>query len=487
VAFSPDGTALASIAYENAARLWDLVTGRERFVLHPAQDPSETTAIACSPDGKILATGSSKGLIHLWDIATGDELLVLRGQVRVTSLAFSPDGTLAAAGWDGSAQLWDTVTGRSLGALPTGTTFLFQAVFSPDGKTLAMTGMDGMVQLWDIESRRQTASLHGHQKRVLGAAFSPDGRRLATAGEDGTARLWDLATGLELLTLSEPGYGLYGVTFSRDGRRLASAAYLGSNQSKVLLWDASEVTPELRARREVAALLRFLIDRVASRAELLERIERDATIPESVRAVSLQQAGPFWQARVLRHAEATVATLFSKLMLHENAIDRIQRDPALDAEVRQAALRLAATWPESASALNAASWDVAARPNAGAAEYRLALHQAERACRLEPENGAYLNTLGVAQYRNRLYSEALATLTRSNQRNQASQPSDLVFLAMTRCQLGQVDSAHEELAKLREAIKRLQPGEKSDENRAFLREAEGLLLDASFPADPFAP
>ncbi len=48
------------------------------------------------------------------------------------------------------------------------------------------------------------------------------------------------------------------------------------------------------------------------------------------------------------------------------------------------------------------------------ANYQRGLRLAKAACRLEPENVAFLNTLGVAQYRCGLMAEALATLTRSN-------------------------------------------------------------------------
>jgi tetratricopeptide (TPR) repeat protein len=488
VAFSPDGQTLAATS-GGGTRLWDVVSGRDRGSLHPAQDEGTVATVAFSPDGATLASGSSSGLIHLWTIATGRDPHVLCGHRSVTSVAFSPDGrTLASAGGeDGTARLWEVATGRERATLQTGIKFLFCVVFSPDGKTLAMSGAEGVVGLWDVDARREIATLRGHQKRVLGVVFSPDGHRLATAGEDGTTRLWDIATGLELTALSEPGSTLYDVTLSPDGRRLASAAYLGKNQSKVLFWDATEVTPEVRARREAGAMLRYLIDRVSSRAELRQRIEHDHVIPEDVREIALPQTELFWETRVLHHAESLVASLFKKPMIREEVMAAIRRDPGLDPEVRAAALQLAKTWPESALDFNNASWGVVARPDASATDYQRALRQAERACRIEPENGLYLNTLGVAQYRNGLYREALATLSRSNERNQDKEPSDLAFLVMVRVRLGQLDAARAELTKLHEAMKHLKSGANPDGNQAFLSEAEGLLLDASLPVDPFAP
>ena len=45
------------------------------------------------------------------------------------------------------------------------------------------------------------------------------------------------------------------------------------------------------------------------------------------------------------------------------------------------------------------------------------MEQAEAACQHEPDKGALLNTLGVAQYRTGHYREAVATLTRSERLN----------------------------------------------------------------------
>src|SRR5262245_28162428 len=105
---------------------------------------------------------------------------------------------------------------------------------------------------------------------------------------------------------------------------------------------------------------------------------------------------------------------------------------------------------ESPYQLNAASRAVARRTGAKPAAYGLALRQAKAACRLEPNSGAYLNTLGVAQYRSGKYPEALKTFMHADKINfvppggmlrGGSDPRDLAFLAMTKFQLGQKDEA----------------------------------------------
>jgi hypothetical protein len=111
---------------------------------------------------------------------------------------------------------------------------------------------------------------------------------------------------------------------------------------------------------------------------------------------------------------------------------------------------------------------------------------AKAACRLEPQNVAFLNTLGVAQYRSGLLDEALASLTHSNDLNKDKDPSDLAFLVLAQHRLGQSDKARDTLRGLREVMK--DPQWSQDfYAKAFLLEAETIELDQVFPADPFAP
>ncbi|KOU97999.1 WD40 repeat domain-containing protein, partial [Streptomyces sp. XY533] len=69
VAFSPDGSLLATASFDGMVRLWDPTTHR------PVDRPSightrPVTAVAFSPDGSLLATASFDGMVRLWDPTT---------------------------------------------------------------------------------------------------------------------------------------------------------------------------------------------------------------------------------------------------------------------------------------------------------------------------------------------------------------------------------------------------------------------------------
>ena len=130
---------------ESVARLFDIATGTEHVL---AGHHDFVSGLAFSPDGSTLATGSIDGTIRLWDTTSGKITAWLPGHMQeTTDVAFSADGlTLASLGREDSLKLWDLRTGREVvsEAEPHAGIWL---QFSPDGQKLAVETDNGKVRL----------------------------------------------------------------------------------------------------------------------------------------------------------------------------------------------------------------------------------------------------------------------------------------------------------------------------------------------------
>jgi DNA-binding SARP family transcriptional activator/WD40 repeat protein len=106
MAFAPTGDRIVTVGTEEGSppELWDLAAGTSRFL---EGHGGEVQSVAFSPDGSTVATGGMDGSIHLFDASSGAELLVLRGHpAGVRGVAFSPDGSRLASVSPTLARVW---------------------------------------------------------------------------------------------------------------------------------------------------------------------------------------------------------------------------------------------------------------------------------------------------------------------------------------------------------------------------------------------
>ena len=270
----------------------------------------------------------------------------------------------------------------------------------------------------------------------------------------------------------------------------------------------------MEALREARGVVETLFAKPLPEAEVLARIRSDPTLSDQVRQSALVLAERFGRSLVVHEAERLIDSLFGRPMLRADVVAYLNATTTIGEAVRREALALVESVPEDAMTLNWHSWVALLQRGADEAVYRLALRRAETACRLIPNHGGFLNTLGVAQYRLGMFEEAITALTRADQVNRASQsgsnPADLAFLSMAENRLGRRDRARDALTRLRDTMKEPKwdhanrfhvpladmvhrgtmknpPWSENPESQAFLREAEELDLDLSFPANPMAP
>lgn len=235
VQYSPDGQKLVTASADGTAVVWDAAGGRElaRLRGHIAN----VYDALFSPDGARIATTSADGTVRLWDVATGENLLVMH-QPSAAGIAFDPTGERLAvattAPSDAPVRLWNTRNGQQVGAIGAFARDTSDVDYSPDGASLAVADGSGESTIWDVQSGQRLASL-GRGAPAYSIRFSPDGRQVATGGNDGVVRVWDAATGGLLLTLPGHAATVTNLDFSPDGAFLATASADGTTR----LWDIS--------------------------------------------------------------------------------------------------------------------------------------------------------------------------------------------------------------------------------------------------------
>ena len=244
VAYSPDGTMLASGSNGGTVKLWNMATRTDIGTFGNGR------SVAFSPDGTMLVTGGTAGgtigTVRLWDLTTREQISSLRHGRWVESVAFSPDGTTVASGsQDGTIYLWNAATSEHIGTLAGHTGWVRSLTFSPNGKTIASGAFadENGIRLWDVATRKHIATLSDPDVRIGGdvwsVSLSPDGTTIASASSSGYVphllNLWDAATREHAATLYNGIGGPQSVSFSPDGTTLASGHRVGT----INLWDVA--------------------------------------------------------------------------------------------------------------------------------------------------------------------------------------------------------------------------------------------------------
>ncbi|HEX8650400.1 MAG TPA: TIR domain-containing protein [Pyrinomonadaceae bacterium] len=247
-AWSPDGQRLASACSDKTIRLWEAASGK---LLQTLEGHTESVwSVAWSPDGQRLASASSDKTIRLWEAASGKPLQMLEGHaVLVTEVAWSLDGqSLASASQDKTIRLWEIASGTLLQILTSD--YLYGVAWSPDGQRLASASSDKTIRLWEAASGKALQVLEGHAKEIYCVAFSADGCWLASKSYDSTIRLWRCDTWACVAVLEEPksGYWPPGLAFHP---RLPVLATLGEKDTIIRIWELDEALLLGRAEESV--------------------------------------------------------------------------------------------------------------------------------------------------------------------------------------------------------------------------------------------
>jgi tetratricopeptide (TPR) repeat protein len=431
-----------------------------------------------TPDGRWLVGSFRACCVGNWGTS-----VVLDPSRTGTFYDVSPDSRLALIGMpEGYARLIEIATGRELVRIEPPDGSLSPMTFTPDGTRLLEPCSAGL-RVWDLRRiRRQLADFGldwdgpAYQPEPEGPSPLPAPLQLTVVGGDllsDPAKLSEYARGLTFLRLAANPFDAQGNLdqarwLMQENRHAEALPYL-----QLALLSRPE-SYAVRMNKGLCLMQLSRIEEAVPEFTAAAGARPEDWRPRYMRAQAYQRLG--------RHAES--ADDLTAVLVHfpEDAELYEQRaacyaalgDKAMEASDLEAAERLL---PRSPRGLNARAWRLVTGPPSER-DPKKALELIRKAIEIAGDEPDYLNTLGIALYRNERWTEAIAALEKSLAAGKGrSDGFDLFFLAMCHAKLADPDKAKDcfdRAVKWTEAQKVL-PGQQVEELKAFRAEAEAEL------------
>ena len=205
------------------------------------------TAVAFSPDGSQLASSGYHEVL-VWNAA--DSSLIRRISnvaERIYDLEFSANGNMLAVaagtpGQLGELKLFSATNGQLIRTLVRARDAIFALSFSPDGQLLACAGADRSINVVKVADGTEILRIEDHADWVMDVNWSPNGQRLVTSSRDKTSKVFEAATGNPVITFSGHGEPVYSAAFLADSTTIVS----GGSDRRLRIWNSGDAK-EVRA------------------------------------------------------------------------------------------------------------------------------------------------------------------------------------------------------------------------------------------------
>jgi WD40 repeat protein len=189
VAYSPLGDCFVSAGEDHQVVVWDS-SGSQLLSYSGHNGP--VYSVAFSSDGTQVASSDVDGNVHVWAVTTGTLAYALKPtSTPVYAVAFSPNASMLAIATHSDVQIWD-VTGHHLFTYRGHASAVFDVAFSPDSSKIATIGANRTCRIWEPLNGNllMTFSCQVNNK-LVSVAFSPNGEQIASASSLTGVSIWD--------------------------------------------------------------------------------------------------------------------------------------------------------------------------------------------------------------------------------------------------------------------------------------------------------
>jgi serine/threonine protein kinase/WD40 repeat protein len=457
-------------ATDSRVQIWPVVEsaeGPQHLKLGPAQNigsPGTLSQLAASANGRVigLSRRDMGGLIldrEGRDIQEAPAQHILAPHVDVRSIALTADGNLAATASQNEklVKIWNARSGALIRELPVGSS---RVAFSPDGQKL-LTTANGL-EIWSV--RDWQPIWRGAGGPLAAHAFSSDGRFVAVDTGTGRIIIYAVNDGQVVAQFDDPyPAALHVLTFASDGLTLAG---ISRDLRQLFVWDVFAVEQKLQSigiRCDLTPPDARTAGAQRISLEVQTDIADDRLIDDLAVATEAAQAQPDngdlqWRcgrllARLQRLAEArdaltrAVARGAPRAALIELAACDVQLNHWAEgiALIERVLTEPALSPADTAALSNTLAWYLGLAPP----ELRdppKSLQYVHRALQFAPANLAYINTLGLALYRQGELATAIETL-KVSLRGSSDPMFDLYLLALCHQARGELAMAADYAAR----------------------------------------